>query len=79
MTGTTLAYGFIFSQEYKDKNTSNEEYVETLYTTFLGREADTESLKGWTEVLDKGSKSREEVFNGFSRSIEFDGLCSKME
>ena len=34
MTGTTLAYGFIFSQEYKDKNTSNEEHVETLYTTF---------------------------------------------
>ena len=76
-TGTVTAYGFIFSNEYIGKNTSNEEYVKTLYETFLGREADSEGLKGWATALNEGTKSREEVFNGFAGSIEFDALCQR--
>ncbi|MCQ2483107.1 MAG: DUF4214 domain-containing protein [Clostridia bacterium] len=77
ITGTALALGFIFSPEYIAKNTSNEEFVKTLYTTFLGREADEAGLEGWTEVLNNGTKSREEVFNGFCCSAEFDNLCNE--
>lgn len=77
LTGTTLAYGFIFSPEFLNKDTANEEYVKVLYNTFLGREADAAGLESWTEALNKGNKSREEVFNGFAGSIEFDGLCAE--
>lgn len=77
LTGTSLALGFIFSPEYIAKNTSNTVYVKTLYNTFLGREADNEGLKGWKDFLDDGTKSREEVFNGFCGSVEFDSLCMK--
>lgn len=62
--------GFFHSQEYLNKNTSNEEYVNTLYRTFLGREADPAGYADWKGKLDAGV-NRDEVLYGFSRSAEF--------
>ncbi len=49
-TGAQVAYGFVFSQEYKMKNTSDDEYVEMLYNVFFG------SAFGfrWKDALDGG-------------------------
>ena len=53
-----MASGFIFSQEYKNKDASDTQYVLMLYRTMLGREADTPGVTDWVLQLRNGS-SRE--------------------
>ena len=40
LSGAQVAYGFVFSQEYKNKNTTNDEFVEMLYEVFMDRPSD---------------------------------------
>ena len=68
--------GFFHSAEYKNKNTTDEEYVSTLYRTFLGREADEGGFSGWMAKLESGV-SRDEVMNGFAYSAEFAKIMAK--
>lgn len=75
-TGTAAVYGFVYSPEFLNLNTTNEEYITALYRTFLGRNPLEEEVDGWKEFLVSKKMSREEVFNGFSLSPEFVGLCS---
>ncbi len=75
-SGTKVAYGFVFSQEYLRKHTSNEEYVDMLYRTILGREADSAGRRNWVGQLNRGG-SREQVLNGFMQSQEFAEQCRK--
>ncbi len=63
--------GFFHSQEFLNKNLSNEEYVKVLYRTFLGREYDKAGLDDWVGQLNSGQKTRDEVLRGFSYSREF--------
>lgn len=65
-----VAENFINSQEFLNKNLSNEEYVKVLYRTFMGREYDQGGLDAWVSVLNSGT-SRLDVLHGFSRSPEF--------
>ena len=73
-TGAEVAYCFIFSEEFKEKNYCNEHYIMQLYKAFMGREYDAEGLNYWLDVFKSGS-TREAVFNGFSQSNEFRGIC----
>ena len=75
-SGSEVAYGFIFSKEFKNKNYCNECYVKHLYNAFLGREYDEEGLKYWINELESG-KTREYVFNGFVLSKEFGNICEE--
>ena len=75
-TGTGAARGFFFSSEFTNQNVSNAEYVNRLYRTFMGREADDAGFNAWVAQLDAGV-SREEVFNGFSQSTEFGVICAQ--
>ena len=68
------AYGFIFSQEFLNKNMSNDQYVTTLYRTFLDREPDADGKQTWINALN-GGLTRFDVFNGFADSVEFKNLC----
>lgn len=63
--------GFFHSQEFLNKNLSNEEYVKVLYRTFLDREYDQAGLNDWVNRLNTGQASRDEVLRGFSYSQEF--------
>ncbi len=74
-TGVRVADGFVMSDEFMNKNVSNEEYVKILYRAFFGREADTEGLATWTGLLDSGCK-KAYVFAGFANSTEFGTLCT---
>lgn len=74
-TGAQVAYSFIFSDEFKNKNYCNEHYIMQLYRAFMGREYDADGLSYWMEALETGS-TREAVFNGFSQSNEFKDICS---
>lgn len=75
-TGTSAAYGFIFSQEFQNRNFCNNDYVKQLYRAFMGREYDSDGLAGWVNGLESGM-TREEVFNGFAQSAEFGNLCNE--
>lgn len=75
-SGTQVAYGFFFSPEFLNKNTTNADFVFRLYRTFFDREPDTAGFNNWMRTLSTGS-SREEVFNGFTQSQEWKNLCAK--
>ena len=72
--GTQVASGFVFSDEYKAQHTSNEVFVDMLYRTILGREAEPNGRQSWISTLDYSS-SREKVLNGFMFSDEFARKC----
>ena len=74
-TGTEVAKGFIFSNEFKNKNYCDSCFVKQLYRAFMGREYDDAGLAYWTGNLKKGWK-RQQIFNGFSNSTEFLELCN---
>ena len=75
--GEEVAKGFIFSDEYIKKNTSNDAFVEMLYNTLLGRNSDAAGKKAWTAQLDKGIANREQIVEGFIHSPEFISICRK--
>ncbi|MCQ2533797.1 MAG: DUF4214 domain-containing protein [Clostridia bacterium] len=75
VSGTSAAYGFVFSPEFIGKNPSNEDFVNYMYAAFFGREADEAGFNAWVDVLNGGG-SYEDVFNGFTGSAEFFNLCA---
>ena len=74
-TGAHMAYGFFFSQEYINSNTTNEQYVTTLYNVFLDRQPDAAGLADWVGQLERGA-TREQIFAGVANSREFFALCN---
>lgn len=74
--GIEVAYGFLFSPEYTNKNKSNEDYVKDLYMLFLGRTPDEAGFNDWVGQLNEG-KSRLDIYAGFANSAEFYNLCTE--
>ena len=74
--GAQVGYGFIFSQEYFNKNRTNEEFVTDLYSMYFDRTPDTDGFNYWMDKLNAGD-SREAIFAGFANSLEFYNLCTK--
>ena len=74
LDGSTVVNLFIFSDEYKAKNTDDKQYINDLYTMFMGREADASGYDFWCGEMAKGN-SREAVFAGFANSPEFYEIC----
>ncbi len=75
VTGSSVAYSFVFSPEFIQMNLNDADFVAYMYRAFFGREAGNDEINGWVDNMSKGM-TREEVYNGFSGSIEFDALCS---
>ena len=73
-TGADVAMGFIFSQEFTNRNVSNEDYLDILYRAFFDREPDTEGFNNWLDQL-IATEDRAGVLNGFIYSQEFANLC----
>lgn len=76
MTAEDVAKSFFFSDEFKEKKLSDEDFVETLYQTFMDRSSDSGGKADWVARLKKGS-SREQVLEGFSRSDEFGKIMAE--
>lgn len=70
MSPENVAKSFFLSQEFSNRNLSNADYVETLYETFMDRPSDKEGKRYWLNKLN-GGMNREQVLEGFSRSVEF--------
>ena len=75
-TASEIIHGFITSNEYKNKNLSDSDVVETLYRAMLGRASDAGGKAYWLRKLDNGSTVTA-IINGFCGSIEFGKLCSE--
>lgn len=70
-----VAFGVLFSDEFKNKKLSNAEYLNVLYRVFMGREADPVGFNAWKKMLDDGWR-RDVIFYGFSKSDEFSEILS---
>ena len=75
LSGRQCVMGFVFSDEFMAKNVSDEEYVNTMYRTFLGRTPEPAGSSYWLNKLSSGA-SRESVLLGFADSVEFGLLCA---
>lgn len=73
--GSLVVFNFMFSNEYLALNTSDRQFVNDLYTMFMGREPDDQGYSYWCGLMNNG-QSRENVFAGFANSAEFNELCS---
>ena len=59
-----------FDEEEKQPDpANNEEYLEMLYRTILGRESEATGMKYWLDQLNY-TISREKALNGFMNSTE---------
>ena len=75
-SGAQVAQGFFFSDEFKNKNLSEDAYVNVLYRTMFDRDADEGGKSNWMKSLRNGM-SREFVYHGFAESDEFQNLCNR--
>jgi hypothetical protein len=75
-TGADVAKGFVFSPEFRSKNTTDEQYLKILYEAFFNRQPDQAGMQAWLDAFAGGS-SREDVLNGFIYSTEFANLCDE--
>ena len=73
--GAEVAYGFLFSEEFQNKNYSDADYVEHLYLSLMGRASDEGGKADWLNQLNNGT-SRETVFWGFANSQEFANMVA---
>ena len=76
LTGEDVARGFIFSPEFINRNTSNEEFLIILYKAFFNRNPDQVGFNGWLTELNNGT-DRGAILDGFLYSLEFTGLCQQ--
>ena len=73
-TAAEVGYGFIFSDEYKNKNAKDDAFVEMLYNVFMDRKSDPSGKEHWVGLLKKGY-SRRYVYRKFAHSQEFSDIC----
>ena len=64
------AKSFINSKEFKNRDTSNEDYIEILYDVFFDRNPDEAGYYYWLNMLNEGT-NREIVLDGFIYSAEW--------
>jgi hypothetical protein len=76
ISGGQAAYGFVFSEELKNRNLNNDQFLTLLYKAFFDRPADIEGYNNWIALLNSGA-SRESVFLNFANSAEFASICSR--
>ena len=66
----------IFSNEFQNRNTTDDQYLTVLYAAFFDRTPDAGGMQSWKDAMN-GGMSREEVLNGFVYSTEFTNLKAK--
>ena len=65
------SYQFLFSQEVKEKDWSNDKYIEVLYQVFLERKPDPEGMTFWIGTLSAGN-TREDVLQQFTEGLKLE-------
>ncbi len=65
-----MAFNFIFSPEYIEKDLSDEEFVENMYEVFFDRSSDPAGKADWLDRMAYQGYTREDVLAGFVGSQE---------
>lgn len=73
-TGASVVLAFYYSDEYKNKNISNADFVASLYNSMMNRNPDAAGKAFWVSYL-SNNYSRRFVISGFAQSIEFTNIC----
>lgn len=76
LSACDILEGFIYSEEFRINDFTNEQYVEILYRTLLGRKSDAAGKADWVARLNSG-QSRSQILAGFAYSPEFNALCQE--
>ena len=74
-TSADIVYGLANSQEFTGKNLSNDEVIERMYLSMLGRTSDEGGKADWLSAMANGCTVNG-IINGFSGSEEFANICS---
>lgn len=74
--GTEIVKDLIVSKEFTNKKKTDAEFIDILYKSMLGRNADAKGKSDWMNCLNAGV-SRIYVINGFAGSKEFQKLCAE--
>ena len=75
-SGAEVAYGFVNSGEFRNRDLNNDQFVKTMYKSFFNRDPDEGGYNNWYNALQNGTKTRLQVFQGFTESAEFKNLCA---
>jgi hypothetical protein len=75
-SGASVALGFFKSDEYLRLQLNDSEFIDILYSTLFGREADRGGHDYWMAELEAG-RLRDVVISGFLVSREFQELADK--
>ncbi len=73
-----IVKGFLFSEEFKNRNLGSEEIVKILYKVYMNRDADPDGLANWIARLDAGA-SLEDIVKEFANSDEFKRILKDMK
>ncbi|MCR5804089.1 MAG: DUF4214 domain-containing protein, partial [Clostridia bacterium] len=76
-TGAQVAVGFIGSKEFKDRHTSDSDFIDILYRTFFDREPESSGKAFWMNQLKTGAMTRDQVAMGFIDSQEWADTCAR--
>lgn len=74
LTAAELVEFFVCSDEFVNKGTTNEQYVNILYHAMMDRDSDPDGLSYWVGSLDTGM-TRRKALALFTGSDEFTGIC----
>jgi Domain of unknown function (DUF4214)/FG-GAP-like repeat len=69
-TGGSVVLGFFQSTEYIQRNTSNSQFLDQLYSAYFNRAADPLGKNSWLTEMSRGM-TRAQVIGGFAGSPEF--------
>ncbi len=75
-SGASVTLDFFKTDEYLKLQLNDSEFIDILYSTLFGREADEGGHKYWMAELEAG-KLRDVVISGFLVSQEFQALADK--
>jgi hypothetical protein len=73
-SGADLAWSFIFSVEFQNSDTTDDEYLKVLYRAFFNREPDWGGYNYWLNLMAVGT-DRATILEGFTTAQEFITLC----
>lgn len=77
ITAADAIKGFVKSNEFKNHDVSDAEFIQVLYRAIFGREADAAGLTAWKNVIRDGG-TRMRVLQGLVKSHELRNLCEEI-
>jgi hypothetical protein len=75
-TASEVVWGFLNSEEFRNRNLDDTSFLLILFRVILGREPDPSGLDDWIIALERGC-TRNQVVDGFLKSAEFGNLCAE--